>query len=87
MDEILVKIVAYKPEERWASAAALKRALEEQEKRLISGPEAGGFSCASCGGAVRENDAFCARCGAASPVRAAQPAPLRLTVVDGGADQ
>jgi serine/threonine protein kinase len=86
MDEILVRMVAYKPEERWGSAGELKRVLEEHERRLQAGPEAGGVTCGKCGGAVRETDAFCAHCGNPSPAKSAKPTPLRLTLVDGGAE-
>jgi serine/threonine protein kinase len=82
MDAILVKMVAHKPEERQASAAELRRVLEEHERRL-SQPAASGLTCQSCGGTVHAADAFCAHCGAPHPGRAAtQPAVMKLTTLD-----
>jgi eukaryotic-like serine/threonine-protein kinase len=81
MDAILCKMVAHKPEDRHASAAELKKAFEEHERRLtapVSAPV-----CASCGGTVHVDDAFCAHCGASHPGRPASgPVAISLTTLD-----
>mgnify|MGYP000333051308 CR=1 FL=1 len=82
MDAILVKMVAHKPEDRHASAAELKRVLEEHERRLTQPTATAGPVCASCGGNVHTDDAFCAHCGAPNPGRAAQPTIMKLTTLD-----
>jgi serine/threonine-protein kinase len=79
MDEILTKMVAYKPEERWGSAGELMRALEEHERRLSDADA--GFVCSNCKQSVRENDAFCAHCGTPKPASAARGAALSLSLV------
>lgn len=75
MDELIVKMVAHKPEDRPASAAALKKALDDHERRLsnpaaaVPVPAISSALCSSCGGGMGAKDAFCPHCGAATGQR------------------
>ncbi|MFQ3582396.1 MAG: protein kinase [Chloracidobacterium sp.] len=69
IETIVIKAVAHKPHDRPASAAEMKRMLEEHLRRLDSPPMPNldlAF-CIACGGSIAPDDAFCPHCGAAQP--------------------
>lgn len=92
MDDILVRMVAHRPEDRPRSAADLKKELEEHMRRFTVGAPSESFPtgmvpCSACGGAVHPNDAFCAHCGAQSPGKVAGPVrAVKLITMDRGTD-
>jgi eukaryotic-like serine/threonine-protein kinase len=78
MEAIIMKAVEHKPEKRFASAAEMKRVLEEHvryldtvplEKRMNShGPAIGQVFCGNCGQPIAVDDLFCAHCGGRQPL-------------------
>jgi serine/threonine-protein kinase len=83
MEQILMRSVEYKPEDRFASAGALRDALAAHLERLTIGqvtygstsPQVGGETvqvqtvyCGFCGGRIAADDIFCAHCGARQPM-------------------
>jgi serine/threonine protein kinase, bacterial len=83
MEQILMRSVEYKPEDRFASAGAMRDALALHLERLGAGqatyggasPQVGGETvqvqtvyCGFCGGRIAADDIFCAHCGARQPM-------------------
>jgi serine/threonine protein kinase, bacterial len=82
MEEILMRSVEYKPEDRFTSAGALRDALASHLGKLMSGQVSYGLPvspvggetvqvqtvyCGFCGGRIAADDIFCAHCGAKQP--------------------
>jgi serine/threonine-protein kinase len=84
MDAIIMKMVAHKPEDRFASALECMRGLEEHERHLVQphkkpaadpvqAPAAGNSQwifCGNCGQRIAGDDVFCAHCGFRQPSHA-----------------
>lgn len=83
MEEILMRSVEYKPEDRFPSAAAMRDALAIHLENLMSGQVSYGVPvsqigsetvqvqtvyCGFCGGRIAADDIFCAHCGARQPM-------------------
>jgi len=83
MEQILMRAVEYKPEDRFASAGAMRDALAAHIEKLVTGHvsygvpsvEVGGETvqvqtvyCGFCGGRIAADDIFCAHCGARQPM-------------------
>jgi hypothetical protein len=83
MEQILMRTVEYKPEDRFASAGALRDALAAHLERIMAGqvtfgaaqPQIGSETvqvqtvyCGFCGGRIAADDVFCAHCGARQPM-------------------
>jgi serine/threonine-protein kinase len=91
IDEILAKSVEHKPANRFASAAEMRKALEEHLKRLNSAAsaDAGEVSfCGQCGQKLATGTLFCHHCGMPQKGgQAAAPAvPLTASIVFVGAN-
>jgi len=85
MEQILMRAVEYKPEDRFASAGQMRDALATHLEKLMSGqvsygsaPQVGGETtqvqtvfCGFCGGRIAADDVFCAHCGARQPMAGA----------------
>ena len=81
MEQILMRAVEYKPEDRFVSAGAMRDALASHLEKLMAGqvsygiaPQIGGETvqvqtvyCGFCGGRIAADDIFCAHCGARQP--------------------
>lgn len=82
MEQILMRSVEYKPEDRFASAGAMRDELASHLGKLISGQVSYGIPgsqkgnetvqvqtvyCGFCGGRIAADDIFCAHCGAKQP--------------------
>lgn len=82
MEQILMRSVEYKPEDRFASAGAMRDALANHLEKLTSGQVSYGVAfsqigsetvqvqtvyCGFCGGRIAADDIFCAHCGARQP--------------------
>jgi len=85
MERILMRMVEYKPEDRFRSAAEVRESLADHLEKLMSGrvsygqpaTELGGETvqvqtvfCGFCGGRIAIDDVFCAHCGAKQPLGA-----------------
>ncbi len=85
IEQILMRAVEYKPEDRFRSAGELRDVLAEHLEKLMSGKvsygqplaELGGETvqvqtvfCGFCGGRIAVDDVFCAHCGARQPLGA-----------------
>jgi serine/threonine-protein kinase len=83
MEQILMRSVEYKPEDRFTSAGAMRDALALHLERLTAGQvtygaaatQIGGETvqvqtvyCGFCGGRIAADDIFCAHCGARQPM-------------------
>jgi eukaryotic-like serine/threonine-protein kinase len=83
MEQILMRSVEYKPEDRFASAGAMRDALAVHLEKLMAGhvtygaaaTQVGGETvqvqtvyCGFCGGRIAADDIFCAHCGARQPM-------------------
>jgi eukaryotic-like serine/threonine-protein kinase len=83
MEQILMKAVEYKAEDRFVSAGDMRDSLATHLERLMSGrvsygmpaPQLGGETvqvqtvyCGFCGGRIAADDVFCAHCGARQPI-------------------
>lgn len=83
MEQILMRSVEYKPEDRFATAGAMRDALALHLERLLAGQvsygtaaaQVGGETvqvqtvyCGFCGGRIAADDIFCAHCGARQPM-------------------
>jgi serine/threonine protein kinase len=83
MEQILMRAVEYKPEDRFRTAGELRNELATHLERLMSGrvsygapaPQLGGETvqvqtvyCGFCGGRIAADDVFCAHCGARQPM-------------------
>jgi serine/threonine-protein kinase len=86
MEQILMRSVEYKPEDRFATAGAMRDALASHLEKLISGQVSYGVPaaqigsetvqvqtvyCGFCGGRIAADDIFCAHCGAKQPLAGA----------------
>lgn len=83
MEQILMRSVEYKPEDRFRSAGDMRNSLAVHLEKLMSGrvsygvpaPQLGGETvqvqtvyCGFCGGRIAADDVFCAHCGARQPL-------------------
>lgn len=83
MEQILMRSVEYKPEDRFASAGAMRDALAIHLEKLMTGQVSFGAAatqiggetvqvqtvyCGFCGGRIAADDIFCAHCGARQPM-------------------
>ncbi len=83
MEQILMRSVEYRPEDRFASAGDMRDALANHLEKLMSGrvsygapaPQLGHETvqvqtvyCGFCGGRIAADDVFCAHCGARQPM-------------------
>src|SRR6267378_2149843 len=83
MEQILMRAVEYKPEDRFRTAGEMRNELAMHLEKLISGrvsygipaPQLGGETvqvqtvyCGFCGGRIAADDVFCAHCGARQPL-------------------
>ncbi|MDQ1707837.1 MAG: serine/threonine protein kinase, bacterial [Pyrinomonadaceae bacterium] len=86
MEQILMRSVEYKPEDRFASAGAMRDALAVHLEKLAAGQVSYGVAsgqvgsetvqvqtvyCGFCGGRIAADDIFCAHCGARQPLAGA----------------
>ncbi len=86
MEQILMRSVEYKPEDRFVTAGELRDALANHLERLTTGQvsygvpsgQVGGETvqvqtvfCGFCGGRIAADDIFCAHCGARQPLSGA----------------
>ena len=81
MEQILMRSVEYKPEDRFVSAGAMRDALAGHLEKLMAGHVSYGIAtqvggetvqvqtvyCGFCGGRIAADDIFCAHCGARQP--------------------
>jgi serine/threonine-protein kinase len=82
MEQILMRSVEYKPEDRFATAGAMRDSLAQHLEKLMSGQVSYGVPaaqigsetvqvqtvyCGFCGGRIAADDIFCAHCGAKQP--------------------
>lgn len=83
MEQILMKTVEYRPEDRFRTAGELRNELASHLEKLLSGrvsygmpgPQVGSETvqvqtvyCGFCGGRIATDDVFCAHCGARQPL-------------------
>jgi len=83
MEQILMRSVEYRPEDRYRTAGELRNELAVHLEKLMSGrvsygmpaPQLGGETvqvqtvyCGFCGGRIAADDVFCAHCGARQPL-------------------
>ena len=86
MEQILMRSVEYKPEDRFVTAGAMRDALANHLEKLMSGQVSYGLPasqigsetvqvqtvyCGFCGGRIAADDIFCAHCGANQPLAGA----------------
>jgi eukaryotic-like serine/threonine-protein kinase len=85
LEQILMRSVEYKPEDRFASAGQMRDALASHLEKLMNGQVTYGTSsqigsettqvqtvfCGFCGGRIAADDVFCAHCGAKQPIAGA----------------
>ncbi len=85
MEQILMRCVEYKPDDRYRSANDLRNELATHLEKLINGRVSYGMPapllgtetvqvqtvyCGFCGGRIAADDVFCAHCGARQPLAA-----------------
>ncbi|HKR22753.1 MAG TPA: protein kinase [Pyrinomonadaceae bacterium] len=85
MEQILMRTVEYKPEDRYRTANDLRNELAHHLEKLMSGRVSYGMPapvlgsetvqvltvyCGFCGGRIAADDVFCAHCGARQPLAA-----------------
>ncbi len=83
MEQILMRSIEYKPEDRFASAGEMRDALATHLEKLMAGRVSYGAPaqllgsetvqvqtvyCGFCGGRIAADDIFCAHCGARQPM-------------------
>lgn len=83
IEQILMRSVEYKPEDRFVSAGEMRDALATHLEKLLAGrvsygvpaPQLGSETvqvqtvyCGFCGGRIAADDVFCAHCGARQPL-------------------
>ena len=83
MEQILMRTVEYKPDDRFRSAGELRNELAIHLEKLLSGRVSYGLPapalgnetvqvqtvyCGFCGGRIAADDVFCAHCGARQPL-------------------
>jgi tRNA A-37 threonylcarbamoyl transferase component Bud32 len=94
IEQILMRSVEYKPEDRFRTAGELRNTLAVHLEKLMSGrvsygmpaPLLGGETvqvqtvyCGFCGGRIAADDVFCAHCGARQPLGAVGSSALLHT--------
>jgi serine/threonine-protein kinase len=85
MEQILMRSVEYKPDDRFRTAGELRNELANHLEKLMSGRVSYGLPaavvggetaqmqtvyCGFCGGRIAADDVFCAHCGARQPLAA-----------------
>jgi serine/threonine protein kinase len=85
MEQILMRTVEYKPDDRYRTAGELRNELASHLEKLMSGRVSYGMPaslignetaqmhtvyCGFCGGRIAADDVFCAHCGARQPLAA-----------------
>ncbi len=95
MEQILMKAVEYKPDDRYRTAGELRNELAVHLEKLMSGrvsyglpaPLLGGETvqgqtvyCGFCGGRIAADDVFCAHCGARQPLAGVGASAILHTV-------
>jgi tRNA A-37 threonylcarbamoyl transferase component Bud32 len=85
MEQILMRTVEYRPEDRYRTAGELRNELAIHLEKIISGRVSYGMPaqapgietvqvqtvyCGFCGGRIAADDVFCAHCGARQPLAA-----------------
>ena len=95
MEQILMRCVEYRPEDRFRTAGELRYELALHVEKVIQGkvsygmpaPVLGGETvqvqtvyCGFCGGRIAADDVFCAHCGARQPLAAVGSSALLHTV-------
>jgi eukaryotic-like serine/threonine-protein kinase len=85
MEQILMKTVEYRPEDRYRTAGELRTELANHLEKLITGRVSYGMPaqslgsetvqvqtvyCGFCGGRIAADDVYCAHCGARQPLAA-----------------
>jgi tRNA A-37 threonylcarbamoyl transferase component Bud32 len=85
MEQILMRCVEYKPEDRFRTAGELRNELAVHLEKLLSGRVSYGMPapmlgtetvqvqtvyCGFCGGRIAADDVYCAHCGARQPLAA-----------------
>lgn len=95
MEQILMRTVEYKPEDRFRTAGELRNELVRHLENLMSGrvsyglptPNIGSETtqmqtvyCGFCGGRIAADDVFCAHCGARQPLVPAGQSAMLHTV-------
>ena len=83
IEQLLMRAVEYKPEDRFVSAGEMRDALATHLERLLAGRVSYGVPaqqlgsetvqvqtvyCGFCGGRIAADDVFCAHCGARQPL-------------------
>jgi serine/threonine-protein kinase len=83
MEQILMRAVEYKPEDRFRTAGEMRNELANHLEKLLSGRVSYGMPgpqpgletvqtqtvyCGFCGGRIAADDVFCAHCGARQPL-------------------
>jgi eukaryotic-like serine/threonine-protein kinase len=94
MEQILMRSVEYKPEDRFRTAGELRNELAIHLEKLMSGRVSYGMPapalgsetvqvqtvyCGFCGGRIAADDVFCAHCGARQPLAAVHSSALPHT--------
>src|SRR5215213_4321149 len=95
MEQILMRTVEYKPEDRFRTAGELRNELANHLEKLLSGRVSYGMPapvlgsetvqvqtvyCGFCGGRIAADDVFCAHCGARQPLAGLGSSSLLHTV-------
>lgn len=93
MEQILMRCVEYRPEDRFRTAGELRYELVAHLENLIKGKVSYGIPapgletvqvqtvyCGFCGGRIAADDVFCAHCGARQPLAAVGSSALLHTV-------
>ena len=93
MEQILMRAVEYKPDDRFRTAGELRNELAVHLEKLMSGRVTYGTPgplggdtvqvqtvyCGFCGGRIAADDVFCAHCGARQPLAGVGSSPLLHT--------
>ena len=94
MEQILMRAVEYRPEDRFRTAGELRNELATHLEKLMSGRVSYGMPapvlgsetvqvqtvyCGFCGGRIAADDVFCAHCGARQPLAAVGSSSLLHT--------
>ena len=94
MEQILMRAVEYKPEDRFRTAGEMRNELAVHLEKLMSGRVSYGMPapvlgsetvqvqtvyCGFCGGRIAADDVFCAHCGARQPLAAVGSSALLHT--------
>ena len=94
MEQILMRSVEYKPDDRFRTAGELRNELATHLEKLMAGRVSFGMppqtvgaetaqmqtvDCGFCGGRIAADDVFCAHCGARQPLAAVNSSALLHT--------